>query len=367
MIPFQRPTLPPTEEIDHYLELAREERWFSNGGPCWRLLRDRLSERVGAYCVPVASGTLGLMAALAAVLEKSGTSPGRLALMPSFTFLATAQAAVWAGLKPQLGDIAADHWHLDPEPLERALGTRGDISAVIAVSSFGTPPPPPTRQRWEQACRAAGVPLLIDSAAGFGALAADGLPIGAQGDIEVVSFHATKPFAVGEGGAVFTQDMALRDRLEMIVNFGFRPNRTVGLPDGLNAKMSELHAATALAVLDRLDSILARRRNAATEIRQHSDKRIQWQSESEFSTWQFIPVAMPDPAQRKHIVESTRGKIETRVYYDPLHILSPNYPPVDGCLEQTEDLHRRIICLPMANDLSPDETKEIGATLAQLQ
>ncbi|HEX2071345.1 MAG TPA: hypothetical protein VHF90_06840, partial [Thermoleophilaceae bacterium] len=60
---FQRPSLPSGEAIEQYLGLAREARWFSNGGPCWQLLRDRLSDRVGAYCVPVASGTIGLMAA----------------------------------------------------------------------------------------------------------------------------------------------------------------------------------------------------------------------------------------------------------------------------------------------------------------
>ncbi|HEX5712325.1 MAG TPA: DegT/DnrJ/EryC1/StrS family aminotransferase, partial [Solirubrobacterales bacterium] len=243
MIRFQRPALPPTAEIDRYLELARGERWFSNGGPCWRLLRDRLGERAGAYCVPVASGTLGLMAALAAVLGEGG-GPKRGALMPSFTFLATAQAAHWAGLQPRLADIDSGHWHLDPELVERALAGDHELGAVLAVSAFGTPPPPAVRERWESACRAAGVPLIVDSAAGFGAVAADGVPIGAQGDVEVVSFHATKPFAIGEGGAVFTRDAALRDRLELAVNFGFRPDRTVGLAHGLNAKMSELHAAT---------------------------------------------------------------------------------------------------------------------------
>src|ERR1700755_1944859 len=163
MIPFQRPALPATAAIDRYLELSREERWFSNAGPCWRLLRDRLGERVGAYCVPVANGTLGLMVALAAVLgERPAGKAG--AIMPSFTFLATAQAATWAGLEPRLCDIDPGHWHLDPERLERGLPGR-DTAVVLAVSAFGTPPPAETRVRWERACDAAGVPLVVDSAA----------------------------------------------------------------------------------------------------------------------------------------------------------------------------------------------------------
>jgi dTDP-4-amino-4,6-dideoxygalactose transaminase len=364
MIRFQRPSLPPTTEIDRYLELSREERWFSNGGPCWRLLRDRLGERVGAYCVPVASGTLGLMAALAAVLDAPGAAPKQGALMPSFTFMATAQAAIWSGLEPRLSDIAPDHWHLDPTLVERAVAESGDLGAVLAVSAFGTPPPAETRQRWEGACRQASVPLIVDSAAGFGAVAADEVPIGAQGDIEVVSFHATKPFAIGEGGAVFTRDRELLERIERIVNFGFRPDRTVGVARGLNAKMSELHAATALAVLDRLDAIVEQRQRAATAIRERAGADVTWQAGCEHSTWQFVPVALADHQRREALVESCRNRIEARVYYEPLSELAPPGSTVaTGSLERTEDLHRRILCLPMANDLTEAERDTIASAL----
>jgi dTDP-4-amino-4,6-dideoxygalactose transaminase len=366
MIRFQRPALPPTSEIDPYLDLSRQERWFSNGGPCWRLLRDRLSERAGAYCVPVASGTLGLMAALAAVLDNPG--PRRAgALMPSFTFVATALAAIWSGLEPRLADIAPDHWHLDPAVLERLLGVEDGLGAVLAVSAFGTPPPAETRERWERACREAGVPLVVDSAAGFGAIAEDGVPIGAQGDVEVVSFHATKPFAIGEGGAVFTRNRALHERIEQTVNFGFQPDRTVGIARGLNAKMSELHAAAGLAVLDRLDSILESRRRSAAAIRERAGKGVSWQLGSELSTWQFMPIALSSPELRQQLVASCQDQIEARVYYEPLDRLTPDSATVlgDG-LEHTEDLHRRILCLPMANDLTAAEESEIAATLEVL-
>lgn len=361
MIPFQRPDLPATAEIDAYLELSRRARWFSNGGPCWRLLSERLGERVGAYCVPAASGTLGLMAALATVLGEGGRAGG--AAVPSFTFIATAQAALWAGLEPRLADVDPEHWHLDPERLERALEA-GGIEVAIPVSAFGTPPPAEVRQRWERACREAGVPLVVDSAAGFGAVAEDGVPVGAQGDVEVVSFHATKPFAIGEGGAIFTRDRALHERLEQAVNFGFRPDRSVGLGHGLNAKMSELHAATALAMLDRLDAVLARRREAAAAIRAAASSDCAWQAGCERSTWQFVPVALPDAERRRRLEEACAGRVEARVYYEPLGSLQPGrWPTVGGEIGETEDLHGRLLCLPMANDLSDAEQAEIGALL----
>jgi dTDP-4-amino-4,6-dideoxygalactose transaminase len=368
-IRFQRPSLPSAAPIERYFDLSREGRWFSNGGPCWRLLRDRLADRVGAYCVPVASGTLGLMAAIAAILSDSrdhyGSPPG--ALMPSFTFPATAQAALWSGLEPRLIDVDPGHWHLDPCRLERVLpDRRGDIGIVLAISTFGTAPPTETRLRWERACRRAGLPLIVDSAAAFGAVADDGTPVGAQGDIEIVSFHATKPFAIGEGGAVFTRDRALCDRVELAVNFGLRPDRSVGFARGLNAKMSELHAATALAVLDEFDSILESRRRAAAGIRARAGSDIAWQAGCERSTWQFVPVAFADSDQRMRATSSCRGRVEVRTYYEPLHEMAPfrHWPIVDGGLPRTAELRDRVLCLPMANDLTDLELEVIAATLA---
>ncbi len=362
---FQRPTLPDSPEVERYFELSREERWFSNGGPCWRLLRDRLADRVGAYCLPVASGTAGLMAAVAALLE-DGRAAGTAALMPSFTFPATAQAALWAGLRPRLIDIDAGHWHLDAERLEQALRAAGGAAALaVGVSTFGTPPPAETRSRWERACGAAGIPLLLDSAAAFGAAADDGQPVGAGGDAEVVSFHATKPFAIGEGGAVFTRRRDIYERIELVVNFGLGTDHSQAFAMGLNAKMSELHAATALAVLDRIDEILATRRRSVERLRARARASLSWQEGSEHSTWQFVPVAFPDGETRREAVEQCRGQIEVRTYYEPLHTLAPlrDLSTVDGALDRTDDLHSRLLCLPMANDLSDAELDAIGAPL----
>ena len=366
VIPFQRPSLPGASQIDRYLDLSREAHWFSNGGPCWRLLRDRLADRVGAYCVPVASGTTGLMAASAALGVVRSDTRASGALMPSFTFLATAQAAIWGGLRPWLIDIDPAHWHMDASCLERALrGRRGDLSLVVAVCAFGSPPPSETRLRWERACRMAEVPLILDSAAAFGAVADDGVPVGAQGDVEVVSFHATKPFAIGEGGAVFTRDKALHEKIEITVNFGLRSNRTVAMTAGLNAKMSELHAAVGLAVLDEYDSILERRRCAATQIQERATAAITWQAGCERSTWQFVPVAFSDVGHRREAEKLCEGKVEVRTYYQPIHLTEQfdGFPIYDGRLEHTTELHDRVLCLPMANDLSDEEISAIGAIL----
>jgi dTDP-4-amino-4,6-dideoxygalactose transaminase len=355
---FQRPWLPEADSIERYLALSRRARWFSNGGPCWHLLRERLADRCGAHCIPVASGTAGLLAAVAAL---TGSRSGE-AVLPSFTFPATAQAALWNGLTPRLVDVDPDHWHLDPRALERILADRGrKIAVVIAVSSFGTPPPAAVRRRWEHACASAGVPLIVDSAAAFGAVGEDGVSIGGQGDVEVVSFHATKPFAVGEGGAVFTRDDAIRDRVEKTINFGFDRDHAIEVPIGLNGKMSELHAAVGLAVLDEFDAILSARRQVAGAIRDAARPGVAWQWGCERSTWQFVPARFENGVTRDRTARRAASTLETRVYYEPLHLMDRLAARCvcDGTLPVTETLAREILALPMANDLMAGEVQRL--------
>jgi dTDP-4-amino-4,6-dideoxygalactose transaminase len=315
--------------------------------------------------VPVANATAGLMAAIAALvpgLDDGG--PGEV-LLPSFTFAATIQAAIWSGLQPRLLDVAPDHWHLDPAALENQLARRDrPVSLVLAVTAFGTPPPPEVSARWVAACASADVPLIVDAAAGFGAVAADGVPVGALGDADVVSFHATKPFAIGEGGAVFCRDATVLERIERATNFGLGPDGQATMQRGLNAKMSELHAATALAALDRFDVVLESRRASAADI-VGSAGRVAFQAESGRSTWQFVPAAFTDASARSAAAERCRGLIEVRRYYRPLHLMAPfqAFPSGAGGLGVTEDLAARVLCLPMADDLSPGERSAIASIL----
>jgi dTDP-4-amino-4,6-dideoxygalactose transaminase len=105
-IRFLRPELPPLDEVARYFAMAESERWFSNGGPCHELLRERIQRRLGRNisCVPVASGTLGLMIAIRALCGSPGESATEV-IVPSFTFAATAGAVVWAGFVPVFADV----------------------------------------------------------------------------------------------------------------------------------------------------------------------------------------------------------------------------------------------------------------------
>jgi dTDP-4-amino-4,6-dideoxygalactose transaminase len=287
--------------------------------------------------------------------------------VPAFTFPATAQAIVWNGLRPLWADVEPDGWHLDARELRRTLAAhRADVAAVVACSTFGSAPSATLSAEWESACSDAGVPLVVDSAAGFGSSDENGRLLGTQGDAEVFSFHATKPFAVGEGGAVTTRNRDFADRLRAMTNFGFGEHHRIQTAFGLNAKLSEVHAAIGLAVLDRFGRVLEQRRSRAECLRSELEPAgYRFQAGARRSAWQFVPVLAPSSAVRDAVLaEAGKQNVEIRAYHLPLHRL-PAFAEHAAArpLPVTEDLGRRSLSLPLANDLSDDEIQRIVTLL----
>jgi dTDP-4-amino-4,6-dideoxygalactose transaminase len=368
-VPFQRPRLPSAERVERYFALARKANWFSNDGPCVRLLCERLSDYVGGslHCTAVSSGTLGLMVALRAAAE---TRPDRReVIVPSFTYIASVSAILWTGLVPVFADVAPDHWHLDPEELETVLNEReGRVAAVLACSTFGCAPPRAVRAAWEEACSKVEVPLIVDSAAGFGSRDEQDRPLGGQGVAEVFSFHATKPLAVGEGGCIFAADQSLSERIARQTKFGLDPQRTLIEEPGLNAKMSEIHAATALAALDDFEAVLDARAQRSAAIRKGMTAHgFAFQLGCETSAWQFVPILAPNATLRQDILDAARSAhVQIRTYHEPLHEMAAlDRFQRHGDLPVTRDLAGRMLSLPLANDLTEDEIARIRAPLTQ--
>ena len=366
---YQRPQLPPMSAVARYFEMSEAAHWYSNGGPCHELLVERLEQRMdnGARALPVGNATLGLMVALAAVTQDA--SPLRdLIVTPSYTFAAAVAAIRWTGRQPLMVDVAPDHWQLDEHALEQAFARYGRrIAAVLATSTFGTPAPEATRARWVERCAREGVPLVVDSAAAFGAITEDGGWLGSQGDVEVFSFHATKPFATGEGGLVTTRSSELRERMARLVNFGFDASRTVVEAMGINAKLSEMQCAVCLAALDGFDEVLRARRSRAAWLR-HALEPLgcTFQRNAERGTWQSVPVLVRDAATRERIRRRAEAAdVELRAYFEtPLHAHPPfTDDPRADALRVTDDLASRCLSLPMANDLRDDEMARIVAVL----
>jgi dTDP-4-amino-4,6-dideoxygalactose transaminase len=365
-IRFQHPEMPPMDAVLAYFRMSEEAGWYSNGGPCSLELTRRLQERLGSgtHAVLVSNATMGLLAALRAACG-APTGARRLIVTTSYTFTATACAVEWAGFEPLFVDVDPEHWHLDPSQLEGALDAfGGEIAGVLACATFGVAPPPAVRAAWRALCDERRVPLVIDSAPGFGTVDAHGLPLGGLGDTEVFSFHATKPFAIGEGGMVATADADLAERMRRLANFGLAPGTRVSDEAGINAKLSELHAATGLAVLDRFDDVLAgRRRLAGALANATTGYGLQMQPGAFDGTWQFFQALAPTPAARTAALAAAQERaVEVRTLHDPPLHRHPAFARARrfGTLAVTDDLAARSLSLPLANTLPADAVEHIA-------
>ncbi|MGY1751702.1 DegT/DnrJ/EryC1/StrS family aminotransferase [Blastococcus sp. SYSU D01042] len=364
LIRFQAPSLPTLAQVQPWFAEAERQRWFSNGGPCVARLERACADRLGLEHpgVAVNNATSGLMVALRACL---GVPHGRrrLVAVPSFTFIASVNAVTWAGFEPVFIDIDPDDWQPSEASLAALRGLGDSLAGVLQCSTFGTAPSRARRDSLAAAARDLGVPVVVDSAAGFGAVDEDGRTLGDQGDAEVFSFHATKPFAIGEGGLVTSRSAAVRASLAELVNFGFDHARSVTGHLGINGKLPELTAAVGLAVLESFDDVLAHRRAAAGWLRDELEPAgVAFQAGSAGSTFQFVPVALPTGAARNQLLQNAHdARIEVRAYFDPpMHKL----PALHGLrrvsdLTVTESLSQRIVGLPMANDMTADSLERI--------
>jgi dTDP-4-amino-4,6-dideoxygalactose transaminase len=260
----------------------------------------------------------------------------------------------WCGLEPVFCDVEAEGWHLCPARLNEALAARqGRVAAILACSAFGTPPPDDVAAAWSSAAEEWDIPLIVDAAAGFGARSAGSPP-----DAEVFSMHATKPLAVGEGGLVALRDEAVADDARILINHGLGPNHEA-VAVGLNGKLDEWRAATALAGLDRLEDGLAARREAAATMRRNlSGAGLRFQAIAEWSPSQFVPALAASGEQRDEVLATAASRgVEMRTYYSPPLHVSPAYGACDraGTLSVTRDVSERILSLPMADDFSDAE------------
>jgi len=237
-VPIARPRLPTRATIATYLDRIDDARRYANYGPLVTEFESRVAARLGhgAHVVTVANGTVALTLALRA----AGAEPGTLCVMPAWTFVASAHAALEAGLTPYFVDVDPETWMLDPAATCAALASApAKVGAIMPIAAFGRMP---DLAAWRDLSDATRLPVIVDGAAAFDALDSAPVPV-------TVSLHATKTVAAGEGGFVASDDHRFIDRVRALSSFGFRGDRIARLP-AMNAKMSEYAAAVALASLD---------------------------------------------------------------------------------------------------------------------
>ncbi len=262
-VQVMRPELPPAAAILPYLEQMDQNRVYSNFGPLSLQLETRLAAHFGMQSGGVLSAASGSAALIGAILALTGqATPGKqTALCASHSFAASVSSLRACGYTPQFVDVNPDTWALDPQDL-RALPGLAGVGLVMVTAPYGRAP---DIAAWEAFTLDTGLPVVIDAAAGFDVISGAGLRFSKQVPV-TMSFHATKAFACGEGGAIFSTCADFLTRCRRAINHGFWGKRQVAC-DNTNGKMSEYHASVALAELDRWETKTVRFETVADSYR----------------------------------------------------------------------------------------------------
>lgn len=357
-----RPALPPLAAVLPLLEEIWASRILANNGPMAQRLEAALCRHLGVgHLSLVANATLGLVLALRQL--GVGARPGDEVVTTPFSFVATAHAVRLAGATPVFADIDPATLTLDPAAAARAIGPA--TRAILAVHCYGTP------------CDLAGLaalagrhalPVVYDAAHAFGVRTAGGSVLRA-GTLSVLSFHATKVFGTAEGGAVVAPDRATKAAIDRLANHGIADEASI--PEvGLNAKMSELHAALGIAQLGRVEADIAARgavaRRYAEGLAGVAGLRLVCPPERPGQNFYAFPVLVgPDYPVGRDALAARLGAagIFARRYFFPLISDLPPYrglPSADPAgLPVARAAAAGVLCLPMFPELDPADQHRV--------
>ncbi|MDY0148709.1 MAG: DegT/DnrJ/EryC1/StrS family aminotransferase [Kiritimatiellia bacterium] len=357
-----RPNLCARDKLHAALDQILDNRWLTNDGPFVQRFEKRLEGYLGVrHCIAVCNATIGLQMVYRALgRNRSG---GRKALMPAFTFVATAHAWEWEGGQPIFCDVDADQHLLAPAAVESHIDD--ETALLVGVHTWGQPC---QIEKLEALSAAHRIPLVFDSAHAFTNWAGN-RRIGGFGQAEVFSFHATKFFNTFEGGAITTNDDALAEELRHMRNFGFSGYDHVSQL-GTNGKMQEISAAMGLCLMDDVDSLLeTNHRNYRAYHEAFHDspglELLQLDQPATLNCQYIVATLTPDapPFLRDLIVEALwKENVLVRKYFHPgCHHAAPyasrGTPPT---LPVTDDLCRRVLVLPTGTAVEPDQIQQLA-------
>lgn len=341
-------------------------------GPPVSEFEQKIASYIGTrYAVTANSGT----SALHAVLAAYGLGPGDEVIVPSFTFIATANAPLFLGAKPVFADIEEATLGLDARDVERKITSR---TRVIMPVHYGGMPC--RLNELLALARRHGLPLIEDAAEAMGA-AIDGKKAGSLGDAAILSFCQNKIIATGEGGAVVTSSPGVYQRLELIRSHGRRESHsyfTSTAPAdyitlGYNFRMSSITAALGLSQLNRIDEIISRRREKALYLASRlsgiNGLSLPETPTGSFNVFQLFPVRVAGGAPRRNALRDSLASkgIMSRVYFEPVHLSSfyrERFGYQGGELPVTEKIAGEILNLPMYPAITYQELDYIAASVA---
>ena len=359
MIPLLIPEMPDAERLLPFLRRIDANAHYTNFGPLVREFESKLLDAMTPNATSIADlsvTTLGnATVALELALQTLDLARGAHVLVPGITFAASATAIVRAGLIPFIADVDPESWVLTPAIAKRAL-QETKISAVMPVATFGYAH---DAGEWDQFTCETGIPVLIDAAGAFG-----NQQPGRTTDV-VFSFHATKSFGAAEGGAVLSSDSERVKRIRALSNFGIDTRIGQLTELGTNGKMSEYHAALALATFEDWPRIqrerIALHEAFVADLKRHCP-RVSFQRKDPKGIYPLLSVLLPEHASAAPVAEHMEAAgVQTRRWYSPSLHLHPALRDVPRMrdMETATDLGNRILGLPFHLKLEQTQCSQI--------
>jgi dTDP-4-amino-4,6-dideoxygalactose transaminase len=353
-----QPYLPPLEEFIPFLQQIWDKKLLTNGGPMHQQLERALADYLGVPEVALFNnGTIALLTALQA-LDITGE-----VITTPYSFVATAHSILWNGLTPVFVDIDPATLNIDPKRIEASITAR--TSAIMPVHCYGNPCDVVAIQR---VADKHGLKVIYDAAHAFG-VKDEGGSVLRHGNLSVLSFHATKVFNTFEGGAIICPDVATKQHIDQLKNFGITDEVTVKAA-GINGKMSEINAAFGLLQLQHIEAIMARRSEIAIRYRAQfkglKGITVVETTGQTVSNNSYFPILVGEgyPLSRDELYQKLKDhNIFARRYFYPLISEFPMYKEMASAhqnnLPIATEVAKQVLCLPIYPELGDDELNQI--------
>jgi dTDP-4-amino-4,6-dideoxygalactose transaminase len=365
MIPVTKSFLPPIEEYTAQVQRAYNNGWLTNRGELVLELEQKLTDYLGleeSKILCMNNGTIPLQIALK-LLGKGGE-----VITTPFSYVATTAAIVWENCTPVFVDIHPDYLTIDETKIEAAITEK--TTCILATHVFGNPC---HVEEIERIAKKHNLKVIYDAAHAFGVIY-KGKSIFEYGDVSTCSFHATKLFHTGEGGAIFCKSPELYDKIFSSHNFGHNgPNAFQGV--GINGKMSELNAAMGLAVLPHIDQILQQRKTVVHQYKMFFEENFQAKT-MVYKTliirtgtqwnYSYFPIVFENENRLINAEQAFhKDKIFPRRYFYP-SLNELNYVESDK-MNYSESIAKCILCLPLYVGLKTEEIDKICEIVQLIQ
>jgi dTDP-4-amino-4,6-dideoxygalactose transaminase len=351
-----RSFLPSLDQYKGMLDQIWERSQFTNHGPYVTQLRDDLQNLLGVpHVCMVNNGTIAIQVAIKA-LDLTGE-----VITTPFSYVATVSSMVWENCKPVFVDIRKDDFCIDASRIEAAITDK--TTGILATHVYGHPC---DVEAIEDIAKRHGLKVIYDAAHAFG-VEINGRSILNYGDASTLSFHATKIFHCGEGGAIATNNPEIDHKLNYLRNFGHNGEEAFwGL--GVNGKMAEPMAALGLCVLPNMDEIIGGRKRAVeyydSRLAKH-DRVYRYQTPASVKyTYSYYPILMESEELLLKVRENLNAAdiFPRRYFYPPLHQL----PYIEeASMPITESISPRMLCLPLYHNIEENDLQRITDIILQ--